>query len=323
MAQYPVRELTEGVYVFGPHAINFWAGNFAPLRNRFAQLADAMEDKSSEDWANAQRLIVQISMDRSEADALSKEDRLTWLVNMPVVELTPAGSGLLVYSPVPLDDAGTLQAVLDELGPVKVVVAPMGGHTSGLASFRAAYPDAVFLCSRGGGFLGMNIIEQHPEIGFHLGLSDASSIAKDKVLSALLGDDFEVEVTQDNALFEIILYHRPSRTVLSADTIYKTGPQGAGPGPGGPFNCYLSPPWFASAYQTLNLDPSPNRTLPDNRFFLAKHSKFNRVGLIASLRRVLSWDIDWLLCSHTDPLTGSQAKQAVRNSWGWLLDEDD
>ena len=55
---------------------------------------------------------------------------------------------------------------------------------------------------------------------------------------------------------------------------------------------YLSPPWFASAYQVLNLDPSPNRCLPGNRFFLAQHPQFNRAGLAASLRRVLAWDID-------------------------------
>jgi hypothetical protein len=75
----------------------------------------------------------------------------------------------------------------------------------------------------------------------------------------LLGNDFDVEVTQHNALFEILLYHRPSRTVLSSDTVYKPDAHGAGPGPGGPEQLYLSPRWFASAYQVLNLDPSPNR----------------------------------------------------------------
>jgi hypothetical protein len=30
-----------------------------------------------------------------------------------------------------------LKAALDALGPVRVVVAPMSGHTAGLASFRA------------------------------------------------------------------------------------------------------------------------------------------------------------------------------------------
>jgi hypothetical protein len=108
--------------------------------------------------------------------------------------------------------------------------------------------------------------------------------------------------------------------VLASDTVYKPDAQGAGPGPGGPQQVYLSPPWFASAYQLLNLDPSPNRCLPDNRFFLAQHPQFDRAGLAASLRRVLAWDIDCLLCCHTDPLHGPLARQAIHNTWGWLLE---
>jgi hypothetical protein len=104
--------------------------------------------------------------------------------------------------------------------------------------------------------------------------------------------------------------------------VYTPDAQGAGPGPGGPDQVYLSAPWFASAYQVLNLDPSPNRCLPDNRLFLAKHPQFNRTGMAASLRRVLAWDIDRLPCCHTDPLHGPVAKQALHNSWGWLLEAD-
>lgn len=304
----------------GPHKVPFWPGNFALLRRRFVGIADGIEDKLSPRWENAQRLIKQISMEKTEFEALPNTEKPAWLVNMPVIELSPAGTGLLVYSPAPLDDAGVLKSALDTLGPVKVVVAPMGGHTSGLASFRTAYPEAIFLCSKGGGFLGMNLIENMPEMNFHAGLCDSAAFRDDAILSDLLAVDFEVEVTQDDALNEIILYHRPSRTVLSADTVYKTDATGAGPGPGGPTNCYMQPSWFASAYQTLNLDPSPNQTLPDNRIFVAQHPKCNKQGLIGSLRRVLSWDVDRLLCSHTDPIPGSIAKQVIRNSWGWLLD---
>lgn len=320
MQPYPVRHLGRGVHVFGPHLEHFWPGHFAALHKRFVKLADATPDKSSQAHADAQRLIAMIAMDRTAFDALPDDDKPAFRVNMQVVELAPAGTGLLVYSPVPLNAA--LKAALDALGPVRVVVAPMSGHTAGLDSFRAAYPDALFVCPRGGGFLGQDLARQRPELGFRPGLADASSIANDEGLVPLLGNHFEVEVTQDNALFEIILYHRPSRTVLSSDTVYKPDAQGAGPGPGGPQQMYLSPLWFASAYQVLNLDPSPNHCLPDNRFFLAKHPQFDRVGLAASLRRVLAWEIDCLLCCHTDPLHGPLAKQAIHNSWGWLLECD-
>jgi hypothetical protein len=251
---------------------------------------------------------------------MPEADKPAWLVNMQVVELAPAGTGLLVYSPVPLNAA--LKVALDALGPVRVVVAPISAHTSGLASFRAAYPEALFVCPRAGGFLGQDLARQRPELDFRPGWVDASSIANDERLSPLLGDDFDVELMQDNATFEILLFHRPSRTVLSSDTVYKSDPQGAGPGPGGPDRMYLSPAWFASAYQVLNLDPSPNRCLPDNRVFAAKHPQFDRAGVAASLRRVLAWDIDCLLCCHTDPLPGPLAKQALHNAWDWLLEPD-
>lgn len=315
-----VRHLADGVHLIGPHPVPFWPGSFAQLRKRFIQVAEAMEDKASKEWNDAQRLITQISMPRPEFEAQPNEEKTAWLVNMPVIELSPTNAGLLVYSPLPLDDQGTLRAALDQLGPVRVVVAPSAAHTLGLESFRAAYPNALFLCPRGGGFLGMDVVARMGEIGFHRALNDASAFVDDETLSPLLGRDFEVEVTRDNAVHEVMLYHRPSRTVLTSDTVYKTDAVGAGPGPGGPENQYLAPAWFASAYQTLNLDSSPNRTLPDNRVFIAKHPKFDADGLRASLRRVLSWEIDWLLCCHTDPIPGSKAKQVLLNSWGWFLE---
>lgn len=318
---YHFRCLADGVHVVGPQAVPFWPGSFSLLEKRFVQIAEAIEDKSSAEWADAQRLIAQISMDRADFEAQPEAEKTAWLINMPVIELSPAGTGLLVYSPLPLDAAGVLKAKLDALGPVRIVVAPSGAHTLGLTSFRAVYPDAIFVCPRGGGLLRMDLVNKMPEIGFHRALAGEADVAEDETLAALLGRDFDVEVTQDNAVFEIMLRHRPSGTVLTSDTIYKTDAEGAGPGPGGPENLYLSPPWFASAYQVLNMDPSPNRTLPDNRVFLARHPKFDAEGCKGSLRRVLSWDIRWLLCCHTDPIPGADAKRVILNSWGWLLDE--
>jgi len=318
---YEVRALNDGVYVVGPHAVPFWPGNFSPLEKRFGQIAETIEGESFGVRADVQRLISQISMDRRDFDIQPEGEKTAWLINMPVIQLSPVGSGLLVYSPLPLDDAGVLKAKLDALGPVRVVVAPSGAHTLGLASFRRAYPDAVFICPRSGGLLRFDLFNKMPEIGFRRAVASEADLVEDKLLSELLGQDFDLEVTRDNAIFEIMLYHRPSGTVLTSDTIYKTDAQGAGPGPGGPENVYLSPAWFASAYQALNLDPSPNRTLPDNRVFLARHPEFDSAGCKCSLERVLSWDIHWLVCCHTDPISGAEASRAIHNSWGWLLDE--
>jgi len=65
-----------------------------------------------------------------------------------------------------------------------------------------------------------------------------------------------------------------------------------------------NPPWFASAYLVLNLDPSPSRCLAYNRFAQAKYPKFDRAGLSASLRRVLAWDIDCRCAAAPTRCTG-------------------
>ena len=48
------------------------------------------------------------------------------------------------------------------------------------------------------------------------------------------------------------------------------------PGVGGPERQYIGPEWFAAADQTLNIDPSPSRLLPDTRAFLATSPIFDR-----------------------------------------------
>jgi len=92
-----------------------------------------------------------------------------------------------------------------------VVVAPLSGHSARLASCRAVWPEALFVCPRVGGFSGQNLARQRLEFGFCPGLADAASIANDERPAPLLGNLFDVEVTQDNLLFEILPYHHPSR----------------------------------------------------------------------------------------------------------------
>ena len=152
--RYPVRVVAPGVHVFGPHRERFWMGNFRSLKTRFAQLTDAIADKSGPEYSDARKFVDMIDLDRDRAAGLPDDEAPFWLVNMPVVELAAPTAGLLVYSPVPLDGHGRLRSALDALGPVRVVCAPHMFHTAGLASFRAAYPDALFICPKAGQMTG-------------------------------------------------------------------------------------------------------------------------------------------------------------------------
>ena len=300
-------------------------GNYRSLKKRFEHLAEAMADKSGTVYAAARKFVDMIDLDRDRFAELPENEVPFWLVNMAVVELTAPGAapgpGLLVYSPLPLDREGRLKAALDALGPVRVVVAPHDFHTAGLPSFRGAYPDALFICPKAGRMTGgKSLSEMRPELEFHGVLDDEASIDKHPDLAALIFNDFAVEIMNDAAINEIVLYHEPSRTLINADFVYKAPAFESVAGLGGPEQQYIGPDWFIAAYQVLNLDPSPSKLLPDNRAFLAKHRSFDRAGFISSLNRVLAWRIDRMICSHTDPLEGAQAREAILESWQWLMD---
>ena len=136
-----------------------------------------------------------------------------------------------------------------------------------------------------------------------------------------MADAFDVEVSDDGAILELVLYHRRTKTVLSADTLYKSHPEAKGVG--SKARSYLVPEWFADAYETLNIMPASTRYLPENREFLAKHPKFNAVGYRKSLRRIAAWDIDWFLSAHIDPIPGDLVKKVMTESWGWFLVQPD
>lgn len=319
MDDYPVRTIAPRVHAFGPHRERFWMGNFRPLKKRFEQLTEAMADKSGTDYVNARKFVEMIDLDRDRFAELPDNQAPFWLVNMPIVELTAPMVGLLVYSPVPLDRQGLLKAALDALGPVRVVFAPHVFHTAGLPSFREAYPDALFVCPKASQLTGgRSLSELRPELRFHAVIDDEASINMHADLATLISNDFAVEVMNDAATNEIILYHEPSKTLINADFVYKAPEFESVPGLGGPEQQYIGPDWFSSAYQVLNLDPSPSKLLPDNRAFLAKHRSFDREGFLSSLERVLAWQIDWMISTHTDPLKGAQARHAILKTWQWL-----
>ena len=320
---FPVRIAAPGIHIFGPHRERFWMGNYLPLKKHFVRLLEEIVDESTITYANALRFVEMIDFDRQTFDQLPDTEAPYWLVNMPVVELAAPANGLLVYSPIPLDAQGYLKAALDNLGTVRIVIAPHSFHTAGLTTFRDAYPDALFVCQKGGMLTGgKSLLDVKPELEFHSAIENEASIRENPVLSDLILNDFAVEIMNDGALNELVLHHKASNTLINADFVYKAAEFASVPGLGGPEQCYIGPDWFAAAYQTLNLDPSPSELLPDNRALLAKHPKFDRVGFLNSLERVLTWTIDCMICTHTDPIAGAGGREAILKSWQWFREED-
>ncbi len=305
--------VADGLHLFGPARIRFWLGNFAPLAKHFAA---AMPDDGAPGHAAARRFLDGVALSREDFDALPDEAMSWWLSNMLVAALPSPLDGVVVYSPLPLDGAGRMRAALDALGPVRLVVAPHSLHGSGLESFRAAWPEALFVCPKGGLLSGgVSLRESRPDLAI------AAVVGEDEAaLAPFVAAGLRFVLLEDGMLNDLAVYHGPCRALLNADFIYKTVAFAAVPGIGGPQRNYLQPEWFASGYQTLNLDASPSALLPDNRAFMARHPRFDSGAFQRSLATVRELDIAWLLSCHTDPVSGDAARAAIEESWGWFAE---
>ena len=121
-------------------------------------------------------------------------------VRMVVIETS---TGVILYSPVALDDAAKAQ--IAGLGPVRTIIAPNLFHYMSLRAGIAAYPDAAVYVPEG--------------LAERIGPVDrAVVIGPNAPLD--LGPDIEPFTFSGHAIHETALYHRPSKTLITADLIY-------------------------------------------------------------------------------------------------------
>jgi hypothetical protein len=135
-----------------------------------------------------------------------------YVERMVVFEM-PRGGGVCIYSAIPMTD--DLKAAVDAKGGVKVIVVPNQEHSKYHAGWVEAYPEAVVVCP--GGAQMEPVIA---ELGDRAKVCDADTPAKwDKAaIKALNGLGMEIMDWVD--FQEIILCHRKSKSVMSADMIY-------------------------------------------------------------------------------------------------------
>lgn len=148
--------------------------------------------------------------------------------------------------------------------------------------------------------------------------------------NAMFGSDreriFDVCIVDDNRTGEIVLLHRPSKTLILSDVLYKSTRDIVGPG--GVDHHYSFPEWFAKGQEELFYDSQTNvetasakadgvkPLLPSYR----THPKARTVdvaGLRRSLDRILAWDFTRCLACHTDPIDGEAARTLIKEAWGW------
>lgn len=119
---------------------------------------------------------------------------------MTVVRLRDGS--LFVYSPIKLDP--DLREALDAIGPVRHIVAPSLYHHLFVGGFAAAYPGAKTYAAPG-------LQKKRKDFEFDEVLSDE--------LDPALRDSLSTQRLDGCAFGEVLFFHEPSRTLISADLV--------------------------------------------------------------------------------------------------------
>jgi len=196
---------------------------------------------------------------------------------MTIVRL--ANGTLLVHSPIHLTDE--LRSAAESAGPVRFIVAPNRFHHLFVADWQKAYPDAQTFCAPG-----------------------LDTKRADLKFTAILGDDpppaWADEIDQAfmralPPLNEIIFFHRKSRTVIFTDLLFNIARHDS-----------------AYARFLLRLDGAfRGPAIPRSFRLLLRH---RRVGCVAFLDRLQSWNVDRAILAHGE-LIESGAKPAIERAW--------
>jgi hypothetical protein len=190
--------------------------------------------------------------------------RVVFPLRMTVVRL-PDG-GLVLVSPIAMDDA--LAAEIAALGPVRHIVAPGMYHHLHAAAARERFPDAQLHGPPG-------LPAKRKDVRWDTELGDVAPWG---------GDDLAVHVVAGAPkMSEVVLLHRPSRTLLVNDLVF-----------------HVTEPRNLTTRAVLRLSGS-TAGLGHSRLW--RFVKSDSIAFDASLGHILSWDFDRMVMTHGEVVT--------------------
>jgi Domain of unknown function (DUF4336) len=199
---------------------------------------------------------------------------------MTVIRLS--GGSLLIHSPCRAD--AQTKAALAELGPVEAIVAPNWWHDLFLREWVAAYPNAKL-------YADPNLVAQRATRTLPFQPPLDGSISPWPEIDLLYVDEMRLW------LDELVLLHRPSRSLIIADlAFYLTSTRPAS-----------MKAWFRfiGAYPGCKV-PGFFRLAPRSRNHLRE-----------KIKRMLSWDFERLIVGHGDVIE-TNGKDALCQAFAWL-----
>jgi hypothetical protein len=198
---------------------------------------------------------------------------------MTIVRLRDGG--LFVHSPTAADEE-TRRAV-DELGPVRFVIAPNRLHHLWVAEWAAAYPQAELWGSP-------KLLHKRSDIAWAGALRDAPE-------AGWAGEFDQAPFRGHDWLSEVVFCHRPSRTLIVADLLEST---------------HAEDSLLLRLLGRIGGNYERPTLTRDQRLLVR-----NRVAARSSARKILSWDFERIVLAH-GRLIERDGRRVFREGMRWL-----
>ena len=202
---------------------------------------------------------------------------------MTVVRL--AGRRLVVHSPVAPDPE--LVAEVGELGSVDWLVAPNRFHHLWVEPWSREFPEAAVLVAPG-------LEEKRPDLS-------VSAVLRNGAPAEWTGELELLPIEGAPMVNEVVLFHRPTSTLVVADLAFHIGP---------------SSPWPTRLLFRLAGRPGELAPTAAEKLLVRDRPAFR-----ASLERVLSWPIERVIVAHGDVLEKGGGP-ALARGYDWLWPRD-
>ncbi len=194
-----------------------------------------------------------------------------------------AGDGLLVWSPIELND--DLKKQLKALGTVTHLVAPNMFHHMFLSEWQFAFPTAQLF--------GLQALHaKRPDLRFDGVLTDGPDPSWDAQIDQV--------VIENKLTDEVVFFHRASKTVIFTDLIQQF-PRGFHKG-------------WRSVVARLDLMVGETPNVP-RKFRLGF---WNKAKAKTSISKVLDWPVARVLLAHGAPVT-INGHAVLKRSFAWLI----
>lgn len=192
--------------------------------------------------------------------------------------------GVFLHSPIEIDDA--TRAAIEQIGPVRAIIAPSTTHHLFVPSAQQAFPSAPLY-----GIEGLET--KRDDLHFDVLIGDDPP--------PLWADEMDQAVIGNRVMREVDFLHRASRTLIATDLVENFHDETPGTNAALRDFMHLMGMWG---------HPAP---APELRWLT-----FHRERSRRALEKLLHWEFDRVILAHGE-LIERDPKVAVHKAWRWLL----